>query len=151
MCSERWGILVGSVSLLCGRDQAYAGEVITSAVVTVFAHDAEAASAFFRDVLEFPCSLTGDGWLRFVPPTELSVHPRRDPGAAEGQHKLFLACDDIKRTVEELERKGVEFVASIADDGCGLVARFRVPGAGDVGLVQAGRSVSEAGQPAIAP
>ena len=89
--------------------------MITSAVVTVFAHDAEAASAFFRDVLEFPCAHTGDGWLRFVPPTELSVHSGGAPGVAEGQHKLYLACDDIERTVEELGRKGVEFVDSIAD------------------------------------
>ena len=70
---------------------------------------------------------------------------------AEGQHKLYLACDDIERTVEELERKGVEFVQSIADDGCGLIARFKVPGAGEVGLVQSGRSVSGASQASIAP
>ncbi len=31
------------------------------------------------------------------------------------------------------------------------MARFRVPGAGEVGLVQAERSVSGAGEPAIAP
>ncbi len=123
-----------------GGENAYAGWVITSAVVTVFAHDAEAASAFFRDVLEFPCAHTGDGWLRFVPPTELSVHSGGDPGVAEGQHKLYLACDDIERTVEELEGKGVEFVDSIADQGCGSMTRFKVPGAGEVGLVQAGRS-----------
>ena len=64
--------------------------MITSAVVTVFAHDAEAASAFFRDVLGFPCAHTGEGWLRFVPPTELSVHSGGDPQIAEGQHKLYL-------------------------------------------------------------
>ena len=114
--------------------------MITSAVVTVFAHDAEAASAFFRDVLELPCSHTGDGWLRFVPPTQLSVHSGGDPQVPEGQHKLYLACDDIERTVEELEGKGVEFVSSIIDQGCGPVARFTVPGAGEVGLVEAGRS-----------
>ena len=125
--------------------------MITSAVVTVFAHDADAAAAFFRDVLELPVAHTGDGWLRFVPPTELSVHSGGDPGAADGQHRLYLACDDIERTVEELEHKGVEFVKSIADDGCGPVARFKVPGAGEVGLVQAGRSASGAGQPPIAP
>ena len=112
--------------------------MITSAVVTVFAHDAEAASAFFRDVLELPCSHKGDGWLRFVPPTQLSVHSGGDPQVAEGQHKLYLACDDIERTVRELERKGVEFVDSIADQGCGPITRFKVPGAGEVGLVQAG-------------
>ncbi len=91
----------------------------TSAVVTVSAHDVEAASAFFRDVLELPCARTGEGWLRFVPPTGISVHSGGDASAAEGQHKLYLACDDIQRTVEELERKGVEFVDSSATTGAG--------------------------------
>ena len=114
--------------------------MITSAVVTVFAHDAEAASTFFRDVLEFPFSHTGDGWLRFVPPTELSIHSGGHAEAPEGQHRLYLTCDDIERTVEELKRKGVEFVDSVADQGCGPITRFKVPGAGEVGLVQAAPS-----------
>ena len=114
--------------------------MITTAVVTVFAHDPEAASAFFRDVLEFPCVETGEGWLRFVPKTELSVHPGGDPDVANGEHTLFLACDDIERTVEELKRKGVEFVEPIADRGCGPVTRLVVPGAGEVGLYQASQA-----------
>ncbi len=110
--------------------------MITSVVVTVFAHDAEAASTFFRDVLEFPCVDAGDGWLRFAPPTELSVHPGGDPEATEGQHRLFLTCDDIERTVGDLKERGVEFMDPIADRGCGPITRLRVPGAGEVGLFQ---------------
>ncbi len=114
--------------------------MITAAVVTVFAHDPDAALAFFRDVLEFPVVEAGDGWLRFAPPTELSIHSGGAPGSAEGQHKLFLTCDDIERTVEELSAKGVEFVDAIADRGCGRITRFRVPGAGEVGLFEPMRS-----------
>lgn len=110
--------------------------MITSAVITVFAHDAETASAFFRDVLEFPCVDAADGWLRFAPPTELSVHPGGDPGATGGQHTLFLTCDDIQQTVGELKEKGVEFVDEVADRGCGPITRLKVPGAGEVGLFQ---------------
>lgn len=110
--------------------------MIRSAVVTVFAQDAESARAFFRDVLEFPVVDTGDGWLRFAPPTELSVHSGGDPGATEGQHTLILTCDDIERTVEELKEKGIEFVDPIADRGCGPITHLRVPGAGEVGLFQ---------------
>ena len=110
--------------------------MIRSAVVTVFAHDAEAALAFFRDVLEFPVVDTEGGWLRFAPPTELSVHSGGDPGASDGHHKLFLTCDDIEQTVDELRAKGVEFVQPVADRGCGPITRFKVPGAGEVGLFQ---------------
>ncbi len=106
----------------------------TSAVLTVFAHDADAATAFFRDVLDFPSVETQGGWLRFEPPTEVSVHSGGDPGATE--HSLFLACDDIEQTVEELKAKGVEFTEPIADRGCGPVTRLKVPGAGELGLYQ---------------
>ncbi len=109
--------------------------MITSAVVTVFADDAEATRAFFRDVLEFPC-VDADGWLRFAPPTEVSVHPSGGDRATEGQHALFFTCDDIERTVEELKAKGVEIVDPIAARGCGPITRLRVPGAGEVGLFQ---------------
>ena len=112
----------------------------TSAVLTVFAHDADAATAFFRDVLDFPAVETEGGWLRFEPPTEVSVHSGGDPDATEGRHSLFLACDDIEQTVEELEAKGVEFVEPIADRGCGPVTRLKVPGAGEIGLYQRGGS-----------
>ncbi len=116
--------------------------MITSAVVTVFAHDTEAASAFFRDVLEFPCEVVGEGWLRFTPPTQVSFHSGGDPEVAGGQHKLFLECDDIERTVEELKRKGVEFVGEVADQGCGPITRLLVPGAGEIGLFEVARSAS---------
>lgn len=116
--------------------------MITAAVVTVFAYDTEAASAFFRDVLEFPCEVVGEGWLRFVPPTQLSVHSGADPHVAGGQHKLFLECDDIEKTVEELERKGVQFVDDVADKGCGPITRLVVPGAGEVALYERARSAS---------
>ena len=117
--------------------------MITSAVVTVFAHDTEAASAFFRDVLEFPCEVVGDGWLRFTPEAQLSLHSSGpDAESASGRHKLFLECDDIEQTVAELKRKGVEFVDEVADRGCGPITRLVVPGAGEVGLYQTLRSAS---------
>ncbi len=125
-----------------GTADDYLREMITSAVVTVFAHDTDAASAFFRDVLEFPCEVVGEGWLRFAPPTQLSVHSGGDPEVPGGQHKLFLACDDIEQTVEELKRKGVEFVDEVADRGCGPITRLIVPGAGEVGLYETARSAS---------
>jgi hypothetical protein len=117
--------------------------MITSAVITVFAHDTAAASAFFRDVLEFPCEVVGDGWLRFTPATQLSFHSEGEsPDVAHGRHKLFLECDDIEQTVEELKRKGVEFVDEVADRGCGPVTTLLVPGAGEVGLHEPLRSGS---------
>jgi len=111
--------------------------MITAAHVTVFAADADAARAFFRDVLGFPCTDAGDGWLIFgVPPTELGVHPGGGWGEGEGGHRLFLICDEIESTVEDLKRKGVEFTAEIADEGYGPLTTMIVPGLGEVSLYE---------------
>ena len=111
--------------------------MLTGAHVTVFAHDAEAARAFFRDVLELPCVDAGDGWLIFeAPPTEVAFHPGGGWGRDEEHHMLFLMCDDIEKTMRELEDKGVEFVEPVNDEGWGRVAQFQVPGAGKLGLYE---------------
>jgi hypothetical protein len=79
----------------------------------------------------------GDGWLIFeLPPGELALHPGPGWGQTVGQHELFFMCDQIERTVEELERKGVEFVTPVSDEGFGLMTRFKIPGAGEIGLYE---------------
>jgi catechol 2,3-dioxygenase-like lactoylglutathione lyase family enzyme len=111
--------------------------VIAGAHTLLFAEDAEKARAFFRDVLEFPSVDAGEGWLIFaLPPGELGVHPGPGWERTVGGQELFFMCHDVERTVEELERKGVEFVAPISDEGFGLMARFKVPGAGEIGLYE---------------
>jgi catechol 2,3-dioxygenase-like lactoylglutathione lyase family enzyme len=111
--------------------------VITGAHAIVFAEDAEAARAFFRDVLDFAAVDAGDGWLIFrLPPAELACHQGPGWDARVGQHVLFLMCDDIHRTVSELESKGVEFVEPISDEGWGLLTRLKVPGGGELGLYE---------------
>ena len=45
-------------------------------------------------------------------------------------------CDDIAATLAELTAKGVEFTAPVQEAGFGLLARLRVPGAGEIGIYQ---------------
>jgi catechol 2,3-dioxygenase-like lactoylglutathione lyase family enzyme len=105
--------------------------VIAGAHTIIYAEDAERARAFLRDVLGFPGVDAGDGWLIFaLPPGELAVHP------GPGGHELFFMCDEIEQTVAELEQKGVEFVSPVSDEGFGLMTRFRIPGAGEIGLYE---------------
>jgi catechol 2,3-dioxygenase-like lactoylglutathione lyase family enzyme len=111
--------------------------VIAATHTLIFAEDAEAARAFFRDVLGFPSVDDGDGWLIFaLPPGELGIHPGPGWGQDAGGQELFFMCHDIEQTMHELELKGVEFVAPVSDEGFGLVTRLRVPGAGEIGLYQ---------------
>jgi predicted enzyme related to lactoylglutathione lyase len=107
--------------------------VITGVHALVFSKDAEAVRAFFSDVLGLPSVDAGGGWLIFaLPPAELAVHPAEQSGA----HELYLMCDDIAATVEELKAKGVEFATPVTEQGFGLMTRLKLPGGGELGLYE---------------
>ena len=109
--------------------------MITGAHAIIYSEDAEAARAFFRDVLELEGVDAGGGWLIFaLPPAELALHPTSPDDS--GRHELYLMCDDIEGTMSDLEAKGVEFVAPASDEGFGLLTRLRIPGGGEIGLYE---------------
>ncbi len=105
--------------------------MITGAHVILYSRDADADRAFFRDVLEYPHVDAGGGWLIFkLPPGEVAVHPADGPS-----HELYLMCDDVTATVEQLAAKGVT-CGEISDQGWGLLTSIRLPGGGDLGLYE---------------
>ena len=100
----------------------------------VFASDAEQARAFFRDVLELDSVDAGGGWLIFaLPPAEIACHPAN---GGEVRHELYLMCDDVQATLEELRGKGVAPAGEVSDEGWGVLAHIEVPGMGLLGLYQ---------------
>ena len=108
--------------------------MITGIHTIVHAPDADAARAFFRDVLGWPSVDAHDGWLIFgTGPSELGVHPAEENAA---HHEISLVCDDIERTVGELSAKGAVFAGAIENRGFGRTIALQVPGAGDVVLYQ---------------
>jgi catechol 2,3-dioxygenase-like lactoylglutathione lyase family enzyme len=111
--------------------------VITSSHAIIYADDADAARAFFRDILGLANVDAHGGWLIFkLPPAELGIHPAAAGSPPSGQHELYLMCDDVHATVAELEAKGVEFTSPVSDQGFGLLTTLRVPGGGEIGLYQ---------------
>src|SRR5690348_8370750 len=107
--------------------------MITGVHAIIFNQDAEAVRAFFRDTLGFASVDAGGGWLIFaLPPAELGIHPT----AAAGYHELYLMCDDIQRTIADLQAKGVEFPNPITDAGFGLLTAFKIPGGAELSLYQ---------------
>jgi len=109
--------------------------MIIGAHSIIYAADAERTRAFIRDVLGFANVDAGHGWLIFkLPPAELGIHPI-EPNES-GRHELYLMCDDINKTVEELTAKGVEFAGPITNAGFGMLATLNVPGGGQLGLYQ---------------
>jgi predicted enzyme related to lactoylglutathione lyase len=110
--------------------------MITSTHALIYAEDADAARAFFRDVLERPCVDAGEGWLIFsLPPAEVGFHPT-DGQPPSGTHALSLMCDDIEATMAELEAKGARFTGPPSNQGYGLVTTMVIPGGAEVGLYQ---------------
>ena len=91
-------------------------EMITGIHAVIFTTDAEVDRAFFRDILELRSVDAGGGWPIFaLPPAELAAHPADE----DGQHELYLMCDDVHATVDELKRKGVESTGSDQRRGLG--------------------------------
>jgi predicted enzyme related to lactoylglutathione lyase len=116
--------------------------VITAVHTLVYAEDPDAARAFFRDVVEFPSTDTDGGWLIFNSgPSELAVHPSSweyegQTGSTVQQSDVSLMCDDLDKTMAELTARGAEFTGDIRDEGWGITARLKVPGAGEMTLYQ---------------
>lgn len=106
--------------------------MIIGSHVIMFSRDPEADRAFFADALGRPHVDAGGGWLIFkLPPAELAMHPSDGPTG----HELYLMCDDLEATMEDLRAKGVDF-ADISEERWGRLTRFRLPGGGDVGIYE---------------
>lgn len=112
--------------------------MFTAMHTLIYADDADAARAFFRDVLELPHVDTGGGWLIFrTGPSELGVHPTTGDGwSTTRRHEITFACDDIEATVTTLTERGAVFTRDIRDDGFGLTTEVEVPGADPVMIYQ---------------
>jgi catechol 2,3-dioxygenase-like lactoylglutathione lyase family enzyme len=107
--------------------------VITGVHAIIFTRDAEADRAFFRDLLDLPAVDAGGGWLIFaLPPAELAAHPTE----GDAHQELYLMCDDVRATVEELAKKGVEFTREVSDEGFGLMTALRLPSGGELALYE---------------
>ena len=103
--------------------------MITGVHTMFYTSEPERLRAFLRDKLGFPATDVGEGWLIFdLPEAEMGCHPADPACAPSGTHNISFYCDDIKKTVAELRKRGVEFTDDVQDMGYGLVTHFRVPG-----------------------
>jgi predicted enzyme related to lactoylglutathione lyase len=107
--------------------------MINGTHAVLFSRDPEAVRAYFRDVLEFATVDAGGGWLIFaLPPAELGVHP----ADASSSASLYLLCDDLDSTMEELSGRGAVFAGPIAEQEWGRVVSLALPDGGELGLYQ---------------
>ena len=94
-----------------------------------YSSEPEALRAFFRDKLRLKATDVGGGWLIFdVPKADLGVHPTEGNSTPSGTAHISFFCDDIKGTIADLEKRGVEFTGGVQDQGWGLVTELKAPG-----------------------
>jgi hypothetical protein len=106
--------------------------VITGAHAILYSTDADADRAFLREVLGFPSTDAGGGWLIFgLPPAEVAVHPAERGGA----HELYLMCDDIEALRRSLEAKDVP-CSDVHEERWGLLVQVTLPGGGRLGIYE---------------
>jgi predicted enzyme related to lactoylglutathione lyase len=107
--------------------------LISGAHVMIFSRDADADRAFCRDMLGLDSVDSGGGWLIFaLPPAEAAIHPTEE----KDHHELYLLCEDIEATAQELERTGVPLKRPFAEARWGRVTEITLPGGGRIGLYQ---------------
>jgi predicted enzyme related to lactoylglutathione lyase len=105
--------------------------MITGVHTMFYSAKPEELRAFLRDKLNFPTTDAGGGWLIFdLPSADMGVHPEDPnyPHAKHNTHAISFFCDDIQATVADLQSKGVQFTAPIANQGYGLVTHLIAPG-----------------------
>jgi predicted enzyme related to lactoylglutathione lyase len=108
--------------------------VINGAHAIVFSNDPESDRAFFREVLGLGSVDAGGGWLIFaLPPSELAVHPAE---AGKPSQEIYLTCEDIDRTLRELEGRRITVEQPLYDEPWGRLAFIRLPGGGKLGIYE---------------
>lgn len=108
--------------------------MITGLHAILYAPDADKVRTFLRDVLGLKSVDAGHGWLIFAaPPTELAAHPTE--GNEKPHHELYLMCDDLKATMQELDGKGVQ-CSAVTEAQWGSITSIHLPGGGTLGLYQ---------------
>jgi len=108
--------------------------MITGLHAILYSPDADKVRAFLRDVLGLKSVDAGHGWLIFAaPPAELAAHTTEQGEKPHDQ--LYLMCDDLNKTMQELKAKGVP-CGEVTEARWGSVTSIHLPGGGELGLYQ---------------
>jgi len=106
--------------------------MISGAHFIIYSKDADADKAFFRDVLKLTNVDVGHGWLIFgLPRSELAVHPSAD----NGQHEMYLMCDDIGIFAQQMTEKNI-VCSEVQNQGWGKLVQLTLPGGGKLGVYE---------------
>ncbi|HUJ77055.1 MAG TPA: extradiol dioxygenase [bacterium] len=107
--------------------------MIYGAHALVFSRAPAEARELLEKILDSNKVEAGGGWTIFaLPPAEIGVHPT--DGAP--RMDLYLMCQDIEKTIQELRAKGVKFSRAVSEESWGRYCAIALPGGGELGLYQ---------------
>jgi catechol 2,3-dioxygenase-like lactoylglutathione lyase family enzyme len=115
--------------------------MINGSHILIYSPDPGKDRAFLTNVLQLKSVDAGHGWLIFkLPPAEAAVHPLDEASGDAGPRSMldahvYLMCDDLERTMKDLEAKGVQ-CGEIGRERWGTRTTIRLPSGGMLGLYQ---------------
>ena len=103
-----------------------------------YTSEAEQLRATLRDTFGFKHVDAGGGWLIFrLPPSEIGVHPAEGPTWESGtRHQIAFMCDNINKTIAELQSKGISVDVPPKDEGYGITTMLHLAGGCEVMLYE---------------
>ncbi len=107
--------------------------MIIGAHALIYSNAPEEARKLLAKILGSRTVDAGGGWtIMALPPAEIAVHPSNGVPTQE----LFLMCDNLERTMEELRGTGVAFSQPVQEASWGSFTTIALPGGGSLGLYQ---------------
>ena len=105
--------------------------MIIGAHIIIQSKNAEADRAFLNR-LAFPFVPMGGGFaIHGLPPSEVAIHSSEKNDV----HEFYLMCDDIAKTIREMERAGIA-ATPIREASWGLMTTLTLPGGGKLGVYE---------------
>jgi len=116
--------------------------MITGAHFLFYSTDADADRAFLSEMFNLKGVDAGRGWMIYqLPPAEIAVHPAETKfvmGHAGSEllgAVLYLMCDDVRATIQELEARGAK-CAPVEQARWGQFTTIAMPSGASLGLYQ---------------
>ncbi len=116
--------------------------MINGAHFLLYSTDADADRAFLSDMFNLQGVDAGGGWMILkLPPAEIAVHPSEVPFVMSHAGRdllgavLYLMCDDVQATVQELQTRGA-ICAPVEPAPWGRYTTIAMPSGACVGLYQ---------------
>ena len=99
----------------------------------IYSRAPEQTRAILQKILKTRTVDAGGGWpIMALPPGEIAVHPTDGVSS----HELWLMCDNLEKTLAELQKVGIRATGTISEETWGRRTAISVGGDEKLGLYE---------------